>query len=83
MNTMNSSKWNAYRMLGNDTYLVRVTSLAGATGLFIWEICRGDGLPVLRRSTKTFPTLVEALFDSAQSAAVLVLGAAQNSLPFA
>lgn len=64
------------RMLENDEkdkYLVRVTSLAGVTGSFIWEVCRGDGLLVLQRSTKTFPTRVEALFDSAQNIAVLAL----------
>ena len=45
--------WNSGRMLESDRmlendekdkYLVRVTSLAGVTGSFIWEVCRGDGL---------------------------------------
>lgn len=66
-------------MYKNDTYLVRVTSLAGA-GSFIWEICRGDGLLVLQRATRTFPTRTEALFDSAQIAAVLGFGTVQDSL---
>lgn len=60
-------------MCGNDNYVVRVTSLAGAAGLFIWEICHGDGLMVLQRSAKAFPTRVEALFDSAQNATALAL----------
>jgi hypothetical protein len=67
-------------MSENDTYLVRIVSVAGATGSFIWEICRGDGLLVLQRSTKTFPTRTEALFDAAQNATSMVLGAI-NSLP--
>lgn len=61
---------------GEGMYLVRVTLFASATGPFIWEVCRGDGL-VLQRSTKTFPTRIEALFDSAQSAAVLAFETAQ------
>jgi hypothetical protein len=71
-------KWNVDPMSVNDDYVVRVSSLAGAAGLFIWEICRGDGLAVLQRSTKTFPTRVEALFDSAQSATILTLDMAQH-----
>ena len=59
--------------MGDDSYLVRVTGIAGATGLFIWEICRRDGALVLQRSTKSFPTRVEALLDSAQNAAALAL----------
>lgn len=61
-------------MYETDSYVVRVTSLADAVGVFTWELCRGDGLLVLQRSTKTFPTRVEALFDSAQIAALLALG---------
>ena len=57
----------------NDSYLVRVTGCGVASGSFTWELCRGDGLLVIQRSTKTFPTRVEALFDSAQNAAVLAL----------
>jgi len=64
---------NGTRALGDDSYLVRVTGLAGATGLFIWEICRGDGGLVLLRSTKGFPTRIEALLNSAQGAAALAL----------
>jgi hypothetical protein len=67
-------------MCENDTYLVRITSIAGATASFIWEVCRGDGLLVLQRSTKTFPTRIEALFDAAQNATSLALNAI-NSLP--
>jgi hypothetical protein len=37
--------------------------------LFICEICRGDG--VIQRSTKSFPTRIEALLDSAHDSAVL------------
>lgn len=62
--------------MGNDGYLVRVTSLAGVTGLFIWEICRLDGTQI-QRSTKSFPTRVEALLDSAREAAAL----ASETLP--
>src|SRR5262249_30872483 len=58
----------ADRMSENDTYLVRITSVACATGSFIGEICRGDGLTVLQRSTKNFPTRLEALFGAAQNA---------------
>ena len=56
-----------------DNYLVRVISLAGATGLFTWEICRREGTDVIQRSTKSFPTRIEALFDSAQNAASFAL----------
>jgi hypothetical protein len=63
----------------NDDYLVRVKSLPNAAGSFIWELCRGDGRVVLQRSTKTFPTRVEALFDSAQKAAVLMLDPVQST----
>ena len=58
--------------MGNDGYLVRVTSLAGVTGLFIWEICRLDGTQI-QRSTKSFPTRIEDLFDSTREAAAAVL----------
>jgi hypothetical protein len=69
--------------VGKEGYLVRVTSLAGATGLFIWEICRGDGTQVIQRSTKGFPTRFEALLDSAQGAAALALETLpQIPLPF-
>jgi hypothetical protein len=66
------------RMGTNDSYLVRVKNLADVAGSFTWEVCRGDGLLVLLRSTKTFPTRVEALFDSAQNAAVLALATVQS-----
>jgi hypothetical protein len=46
-----------------------VTSLAGATGLFIWEICCYDGTQVIQRSTKSFPTRIEDLRDSTREAA--------------
>ena len=70
-------------MSADDNYLVRVTGFAGAAGLFIWEICQGDGVLVLQRSTKTFPTRVEALFDSTRGAAVLALEMVQHlPLPF-
>lgn len=65
-------------MKANDSYLVRITSVANAAGLFTWELCRGDRLEVIHRSTKAFPTRTEALFDSAQSAAVSTLLAIQN-----
>lgn len=63
----------------NDSYVVRITSLVNAAGLFTWELCRGDGLQVIQRSTKAFPTRIEALFDSAQNAALLALSAIQNA----
>ena len=72
---------NAGPMCENDTYLVRVTTVAGTTDSFIWEICHGDGLRVLLRATKTFPTRTEALFDSARNVAVLALDTVQDS-PF-
>jgi hypothetical protein len=66
-----------------DNYLVRITAVAGATGDFIWEVCRGDALHVFQRSPKAFPTRIEALFDSAQSAARLALEQLPNvPLPF-
>jgi hypothetical protein len=61
-------------MCKNDNYLVRVTSLADTTGSFVWELCQADHLAVLQRSTKAFPTRVEALFDSALNAGVLAFG---------
>ena len=64
---------NGMWALGDDNYLVRVTGLVGASGLFIWEICQGDGGLVLHRSAKSFPTRFEALLDSAQNAAALAL----------
>jgi hypothetical protein len=72
----------ADHMYQSDTHLVRVTNATGDAGSFIWEICRGDGLLVLQRSTKTFPTLIQALLDSAQSAVVLALDSVQH-LPLA
>jgi hypothetical protein len=77
-NTIYLIKMNADRMSENDTYLVGISGVAGATGQFIWEICRGDGLLVLQRSTNTFPSRLEALFDAAQGALALD---AINSLP--
>ena len=57
----------------DDSYLLRVTGLTGATGLFVWVICRGDGGQVLLRSTKAIPTRIEALLNSAEDAGALVL----------
>ena len=69
--------------MGKDSYFVRVTSLVGATGLYIWEVCRGDGAVVIERSAKGFPTRVEALLSSAQGAAVVALETLQQiPLPF-
>ncbi len=65
-------------MYANDSYVVRVTSPANAAGSFTWELCRGDGLLVLQRSTKAFPTRLEALFDSAQNATLWAIGAEHN-----
>jgi len=65
-------------MHANDSYLVRITNVVSAAGLFTWELCRGDGLEVIHRSAKAFPTRMEALFDSAQDAAVLTLLAVQH-----
>ncbi len=61
----------------SDSYMVRVISLTNTASLFTWELCRSDGL-VVQRSPKTFPTRIDALFDSAQSAAVLALDAADD-----
>jgi hypothetical protein len=57
----------------NDNYLVRVRRFADAKPPFGWEFCRGAASHVVQRSTQTFATRVEALIDSAQIAAVLVL----------
>ena len=62
-----------------DTYLVRVAHVAGTASSFIWEICRDDGRVV--RSTKSFRTQTEALFDSTPTAARLALGTGDGS-PF-
>jgi hypothetical protein len=62
----------------NDNYVVRVKSHTSAASSFIWELCRGDGVLVLRRSTKAFPTRVEALFDSVQHAIPLAFEPAQH-----
>jgi len=71
------------RMAVNDSYLVRVTSLAGAKGSYIWEICHRDGGLVLQRSTKSFPSRIEALLDSVQGGAALALEALHHvPLPF-
>jgi hypothetical protein len=64
---------NGICMFENDSYVVRVISLTNAADLYTWELCRADGL-VIQRSSKTFPTRVEALFDSAQCAVALTLG---------
>lgn len=76
-----ASKMECGSMAGNDKYLVRVATIAGATGSFVWEICQGDGLAVIKRSTTTFPTRVEALLDSARNASALALEVA-HSIPF-
>ena len=60
-----------------DGYVVRVMGLLN--GSFTWELCRCGGRLVLQRSPKSFPTRVEALFDSAQSAIALVQGEARHS----
>jgi hypothetical protein len=65
-------------MFKNDSYLVRVRSLANVAESFTWELCQGDRLLVIQRSTKTFPTRVEALFDSVQNTTLLALGATQR-----
>jgi hypothetical protein len=60
--------------MSNDSYVLRVTSLVNAAaGSYTWELCRGDD--VIQRSPRSFATRVEALFDSAQNAAVLEFGA--------
>jgi hypothetical protein len=64
--------------VGKNDYLVRVTILAGAAGLFIWEVCRADGLLVIQRSKKSFPSRLEALLDSAQECAALALETLQS-----
>lgn len=65
-------------MCKNDSYLVRVTSLADSADSFTWEVCKGDPLLVLQRSSRTFPTRVEALFDSASKAFLLAFGPEQS-----
>jgi hypothetical protein len=69
--------------LGNDSYLIRVVGLAGATGSFIWEVCRGDGLAVVDRSKQSFPTRLEALLDSVKAGTALAPETVQQvRLPF-
>ena len=76
-------RWMTMSTFANDSYLVRVKSLADVTDSFTWELCQGDGLLVIQRSTKAFPTRVEALLDSARSAATLALDMANHlPLPF-
>ena len=58
-------------MHNKERYVVRVTSIEFAAGLFTWELCRADGLEVIQRSTKSFSTRIEALFDSAPNPALL------------
>jgi hypothetical protein len=70
-------RWMTMSTFANDSYLVRVKSLADVTDSFTWELCQGDGLLVIQRSTKAFPTRVEALFDSVQNTTSLALGATQ------
>lgn len=65
-------------MCKNDNYLVRVTRLPDSADTFTWELCQGDSLLVLQRSTRTFPTRVEALFDSARKATLLAFGPEQG-----
>jgi hypothetical protein len=63
----------------DDSYLVRITRVGAAASPFIWEICSHDGVLVLLRSMKTFPTRIEALFDATASAARLELSAGDGS----
>jgi len=59
----------------SDSYLVRVITCGTA---FTWELCRGDGQLVIERSSRTFPTRLEAFFDSARNASTLALGSPQS-----
>jgi len=68
-------------MCKHDGYLVRVTSIADSGDSFTWELCQSEPLLVLQRSTRTFPTRVEALFDSARKATLLAFGPEQCHTP--
>jgi hypothetical protein len=65
-------------MRKNDNFVVRVTSLADSADSFTWELCQGEPLLVLQRSTRSFPTRVEALLDSARKATLLAFGPEQR-----
>ena len=54
-------------------YLLRITRRGPSTAPFGWQIIRQLDSIEIARSTKTFPTRVEALADSARVAAPLAL----------
>ena len=55
-------------------YVLRITRRGPSTAPFGWRIIRQKDAIEVARSTKTFPTRVEALADSARIAAPLALG---------
>jgi hypothetical protein len=54
-------------------YIVRISRRGSLTEPFGWEICREADSVEMHRSTRTFSTRVEALLDSARTAAALDL----------
>jgi len=55
-------------------YVLRITRGGPSTAPFGWQIIRQQDAVEIARSTKTFSTRVEALADSARTAAPLALG---------
>ena len=62
----------SYRDEG-QRYIVRISRRGSLTEPFGWEICREADSVEMHRSTRTFSTRVEALLDSARTAAALDL----------
>ena len=54
-------------------YVLRITRGGPSTAPFGWQIVRQQDAIEIARSTKTFPTRMEALADSARVAAPLAL----------
>jgi hypothetical protein len=62
-----------YPMSPPTRYLVRITRRGPEAEAFGWHICHNDGSQVIQRSTKTFPTRIEALLDSVRVASSLAM----------
>ena len=62
----------------------RVTRRGPSVEPFGWEICREKDCLAVNRSTKTFPTRIEAVLDSVRTAVslalVLIVDTAQANL---
>jgi hypothetical protein len=75
-------RWETgFRLMSQTVhYFVRVTQRGQSNGRFGWEICRQDDSLVVQRSTRTFPTLAQALLASTAAASSLALGLTVDSL---